>query len=39
MVNVLDVLETIKLPTTTPKKTAETSEALAEVSAAEAPKQ
>jgi hypothetical protein len=39
MVNVLDVLETIKLPSTTPKKTAETSEALAEVSAAEAPKQ
>jgi hypothetical protein len=32
MVNVLDVLETIKLPRTTPKKTAETSEALAEVS-------
>jgi hypothetical protein len=39
MVNVLDVLETIKLPSTTPKKTVETSEALAEVSAAEAPKQ
>jgi hypothetical protein len=39
MVNVLDVLETIKLPSTTPKKTAETSEALAEVSVAEAPKQ
>jgi hypothetical protein len=39
MVNVLDVLETIKLPSTTPKKTAETSEVLAEVSVAEAPKQ
>ena len=39
MVNVLDVLETIKLPSTTPKKTAETSEALAEVSVAEAPKE
>jgi hypothetical protein len=39
MVNVLDVLETIKLPSTTPKKTAEISEALAEVSVAEAPKQ
>jgi hypothetical protein len=39
MVNVLDVLETIKLPSTTPKKTVETSEALAEVSVAEAPKQ
>jgi hypothetical protein len=39
MVNVLDVLETIKLPSTTPKKTAETSEALAEVSVAETPKQ
>jgi hypothetical protein len=39
MVNVLDVLETIKLPSTTPKKTAETSEALAEVSVAEATKQ
>jgi hypothetical protein len=39
MVNVLDVLETIKLPSTTPKKTTETSEALAEVSVAEAPKQ
>jgi hypothetical protein len=39
MVNVLDVLETIKLPITTPKKTAETSEAVAEVSVAEAPKQ
>jgi hypothetical protein len=39
MVNVLDVLETIKLPNTTPKKTAETSEAFAEVSVAEAPKQ
>jgi hypothetical protein len=38
MVNVLDVLETIKLPSTTPKKTAETSEAPAEVSVAEAPK-
>jgi hypothetical protein len=38
MVNVLDVLETIKLPSTTPKKTAETSEALAEVCVAEAPK-
>jgi hypothetical protein len=39
MVNVLDVLETIKLPSTTPKKTAETSEALAEVSIAKALKQ
>jgi hypothetical protein len=39
MVNVLDVLETIKLPSTTPEKTAETSEALAEVSVAKAPKQ
>jgi hypothetical protein len=39
MVNVLDVLETIKLPSTIPKKTAETSEALAEVSVAEALKQ
>jgi hypothetical protein len=39
MVNVLDVLETIKLPSTTPKKTAENSEALVEVSVAEAPKQ
>jgi hypothetical protein len=39
MVNVLDVLETIKLPSTTPKKTAETSEASAEVSVAKAPKQ
>jgi hypothetical protein len=39
MVNVLDVLETIKLPSTTPKKTAETFEALAEVFVAEAPKQ
>jgi hypothetical protein len=39
MVNVLDVLETIKFPSTTPKKTAKTSEALAEVSVAEAPKQ
>jgi hypothetical protein len=39
MVNVLDVLETIKLPSTTPKKTAETFEALAEVSVVEAPKQ
>jgi hypothetical protein len=39
MVNVLDVLETIKLPSATSKKTAETSEALAEVSAAETPKQ
>jgi hypothetical protein len=39
MVNVLDVLETIKLPSTTPKKTTETSEALAEVSVAETPKQ
>src|SRR5688572_12175524 len=39
MVNVLDVLETIKLPSTTPKKTVETSEALAEVSVAKAPKQ
>jgi hypothetical protein len=39
MVNVLDVLETIKLPSTTPKKTAEISEAPAEVSVAKAPKQ
>jgi hypothetical protein len=39
MVNVLDVLETIKLPSTTPKKTAETSEALAEAIGAEASKQ
>jgi hypothetical protein len=39
MVNVLDVLETIKLPSTTPKKIAETSEAPAEVSVAKAPKQ
>jgi hypothetical protein len=39
MVNVLDVLETIKLPSTTLKKIAETPEALAEVSAAKAPKQ
>jgi hypothetical protein len=39
MINVLDVLEAIKLPSTTPKKTAETSEALAEVSVAEALKQ
>jgi hypothetical protein len=39
MVNVLDVLETIKLPSTTPNKTAETSEAPAEVFVAEAPKQ
>jgi hypothetical protein len=37
MVNMLDVLETIKLPSATPKKTAETSEALAEVSVAEVP--
>jgi hypothetical protein len=39
MVNILDVLETIKLPSTTPKKTAETSEALVEVSVAKAPRQ
>jgi hypothetical protein len=39
MVNVLDVLETIKSSSITPKKTAETSEASAEVSVAEAPKQ
>jgi hypothetical protein len=39
MVNVLDVLETIKLPSTIPKKTAKTSEGLAKVSVAEAPKQ
>jgi hypothetical protein len=39
MVNVLDVLETIKLPSTTPKKAAETSEAPAEVSVAKASKQ
>jgi hypothetical protein len=39
MVNVLDVLETIKHPSTNPKKTAETSEALAEVSVAKSPKQ
>jgi hypothetical protein len=36
---VLDVLETIKLPSTTPKKTPETSDALAEVSVAKTPKQ
>jgi hypothetical protein len=39
MVNVLDVLETIKLPSTTPKKTTEISEAPVEVSVAKAPKQ
>jgi hypothetical protein len=39
MVNVLDVLETIKSSSITPKKTAETSEASAEASVAEASKQ
>ena len=39
MVNVLDVLETIKSSSITPKKTAETSEASAEASIAEASKQ
>jgi hypothetical protein len=39
MVNVLDVLETIKSSSITPKKTAETSEASAETSVAEASKQ
>jgi hypothetical protein len=39
MVNVLDVLETIKFSSITPKKTVETSEASTEVSVAEAPKQ
>jgi hypothetical protein len=39
MVNVLDVLETIKSSTITPKKTVETSEASAEASVAEASKQ
>jgi hypothetical protein len=39
MVNVLDVLETIKSSSITPKKTAETFEASAEVSVAEAPEQ
>jgi hypothetical protein len=39
MVNVLDVLETIKIPSTSPKKSAETSEAFAEVFVAETPKQ
>jgi hypothetical protein len=39
MVNVLDVLETIKSSSITPKKTAETSEVSAEASVAEASKQ
>jgi hypothetical protein len=39
MVTVLDVLETIESSNTTPKKTAETSEAETEVFDAEAPKQ
>ena len=39
MVNVLDVLETIKSSSITPKKTAETSEASVEASVAEASKQ
>jgi hypothetical protein len=39
MVNVLDVLETIKSSSITPKKTAETSEASAEASVVEASKQ
>jgi hypothetical protein len=39
MVNVLDVLETIKSSSITPKKTVETSEASAEASVAEASKQ
>jgi hypothetical protein len=39
MVNVLDVLETIKSSSITPKKTVETSEASAEASVAEALKQ
>jgi hypothetical protein len=39
MVNVLDVLETIKSSSTTPKKTVETSEASAEASVAETSKQ
>jgi hypothetical protein len=39
MVNVLDVLETIKSSSITPKKTAETFEASAEVSVAETPEQ
>jgi hypothetical protein len=39
MVNVLDVLETIKSSSITPKKTAETSEASTEASVAEASKQ
>jgi hypothetical protein len=39
MVNVLDVLETIKSSSITPKKTAETSGASAEASVAEASKQ
>jgi hypothetical protein len=39
MVNVLDVLETIKSSSITPKKTAETSEAFAEEPVAEASKQ
>jgi hypothetical protein len=38
MVNVLDVLETIKSSSITPKKIAETSEASAEASVAEASK-
>jgi hypothetical protein len=39
MVNVLDVLETIKSSSITPKKTTETFETSAEVSVAEAPEQ
>jgi hypothetical protein len=39
MVNVLDVLETIKSSSTTPKKTVETSEAETEISDIKAPKQ
>jgi hypothetical protein len=39
MVNVLDVLETIKSSSTTPKKIVETSEVRTEVFVAEAPKQ
>jgi hypothetical protein len=39
MVNVLDVLETIKSSSTTPKKTVETSEAETEIFGVEVPKQ
>ena len=39
MVNVLDVLETIKSSSTTPKKTVETSEAETEIFDTKAPKQ